>query len=186
MGWGLIGGAGRKTTTDRKGQGMATDQPAARELFEHELAAINDAEQKFAEAMAKIVPNIQAARLQELLQKYLATTNGQIKRLNEMFRLIKMNPRRDTSEGMDGLLAEFANYVGGETPHPAAYDASAANMVARVASQQGTAYKQLNGLSNASNNNNCAILLYDSQTEERDMTQNLDRLFVDLYQALSA
>lgn len=165
---------------------MATDQPAARELFEHELAAIHYAETKLAEVLATIVPNIHAERLQLLLQKYMETTNAQIKRLGEMFRLLKMSPRRDPSEGLDGLVAEFNNYVGGETPHPATYDACAANMISRVCSQQGTAYKQLNGLSNASNNNNCAILLYDSQTEERDMTQNLDRLFVDLYQALSS
>ena len=165
---------------------MAGDQPAARELFEHELAAIHDAEVKFAEALGKIVPNIHAARLQELLSKYLETTHAQVKRLGEIFRLLKMSPRRDTSQGFDGLLDEFEHYVGGETPMPATYDACAANMVARVCSQQGTAYKQLNGLSNASNNNNCAILLYDSQTEERDMSQNLDRLFVDVYQALSS
>lgn len=164
---------------------MAGDQPAARELFEHELAAINDAEQKFAEAMQKIVPELHSAKVSELLGKYLMTTQGQIKRLGEIFRLIKVSPRRDTSEGIDGLIAEFANYVGGETPSPAMYDACACNLVARVASQQATAYKQLNGLANASNTNSCAILLYDSQTEERDMSQNLDRLFVEVYQALS-
>jgi ferritin-like metal-binding protein YciE len=164
---------------------MATDQPAARELFEHELAAVYDAEQKFAEALGKIVPQLRSPKASELLGKYHTTTTGQVKRLEDIFKLIKVSPRRDTSEGMDGLIAEFANYVGGETPSAASYDACACNLAARVASHQGTAYKQLNGLANASNNNSCAILLYDSQTEERDMVQNLDRLFVDIYQALS-
>lgn len=164
---------------------MASDQPAARELFEHELAAINDSEQKFAEALGKIVPDLHSAKVQELLGKYHTTTQGQVKRLQEIFRLIKVAPRRDTSEAADGLIAEFANYVGAETPSPATYDACACNMVSRMASHHATAYKQLNGLANASNTNTCAILLYDSQTEERDMVQNLDRLFVEVYQALS-
>ena len=164
---------------------MASDQPAARELFEHELAAMNDGEQKFAEALSGIVSNLKNPKLSELLSSYLGITNGQVKRLGEIFRLIKVPVRRDTSEGMDGLIAEFTNYVEGETPSPAGYDASAANFAARVAAHQSTGYKQLNGLANASNTNSCAILLYDSQTEERDMTQNLDRAFVDVYQALS-
>ena len=168
-----------------RGTGMATDQPAARELFEHELAAINDGEQKFVEALEEIVGNLRSPQLAELLQNYLRITKGQVKRLGEIFRLIKVPVRRDASEGMDGLIAEFANYVGAETPSPATYDACAANFAARVASHQSTAYKQLNGLANASNTNSCAILLYDSQTEERDMSQNLDRAFVDVYQALS-
>lgn len=164
---------------------MATDQPAARELFEHELAAMNDGEQKFAEGLQKIVPQLHSPKVANLLSGYLATTNRQIKRLEEIFKLIKVSPRRDTSEGIEGLLAEFANYVGAETPSPAVYDACACNLASRVSSQQATAYKQLNGLANASNTNSCAILLYDSQTEERDMTQNLDRLFVEVYQTLS-
>ncbi|HEU5003672.1 MAG TPA: DUF892 family protein [Actinomycetota bacterium] len=164
---------------------MASDQPAARELFEHELAVINDSEQKFAEALGKIVPELNSAKVQELLGKYHTITQGQVKRLEDIFRLIKLPPRRDTSEATDGIIAEFANYVGAETPTPATYDACACNMVARIASHHSTAYKQLNGLANASNTNSCAILLYDSQTEERDMVQNMDRLFVEIYQALS-
>jgi ferritin-like metal-binding protein YciE len=164
---------------------MAGDQPAARELFEHELAAINDSEQKFAEALTKIVPELRSPKVSDLLGKYLATTQGQVKRLDEIFKLIKVPSRRDTSEGIDGLVAEFTNYVGAETPSPAVYDACACNLASRVSSHHGTAYKQLNGLANASNTNSCAILLYDSQTEERDMHQNLDRLFVEVYQALS-
>lgn len=164
---------------------MAGDQPAARELFEHELAAINDAEQKFSQAMQKIVPELHSPKVVELLGKYLATTQGQVKRIQEIFKLIKVSPKVENSEGIDGMIAEFENYVGGETPSPAVYDACACNLAARVASQQATVYKQLNGLANASNTNSCAILLYDAQTEERDVTQNLDRLFVEVYQALS-
>lgn len=164
---------------------MASDQPAARELFEHELACMNDSEQKFVEALGKIVPELHSPKVSELLSKYFNISQAQVKRLQEIFRLIKVPPRRDTSEAVDGIIAEFANYVGGETPAPATYDACACNMVARIASHHSTGYKQLNGLANASNTNTCAILLYDSQTEERDMVQNMDRLFVEIYQALS-
>jgi len=162
------------------------EQAAARELFEHELAALTDAEEKFAEALAKVVPQVQSTKLSELLGRYQATTRGQVKRLGEIFRLLKVSPQRATSEGIDGLIAEFDNFVGAETPAPIAFDVCAAGLASKVASYQSACYKYLNGLANASNNNNCAILVYDSQTEERDMMQNIDRLTIELYQALSA
>jgi ferritin-like metal-binding protein YciE len=162
------------------------DQAAARELFEHELGALVDAEEKFAEALGKIVPQIQSPKLSELLGRYREITKGQVRRLGEIFKLLKVSPQRATSEGMDGLIAEFENFVGAETPAPIAFDVCVAGLASKVASYQGACYKYLNGLANASNNNNCAILVYDSQTEERDMIQNIDRLVVELYQALSA
>jgi len=162
------------------------EQAAARELFEHELAALTDAEEKFAEALAKVVPQVQSTKLSELLGRYQATTRGQVKRLGEIFRLLKVSPQRATSEGIDGLIAEFDNFVGAETPAPIAFDVCAAGLASKVASYQSACYKYLNGLANASNNNNCAILVYDSQTEERDMIQNVDRLFVDLYHDLAS
>ena len=124
------------------------DQAAAREIFEHELAALTDAEEKTAEVLGKIVPQIHSLKLQQLLANYQQVTAGQVKRLADIFNLLKV------------------------TPQKAAY--------------QSACYKYLNGLANASNNNNCAILVYDSQTEERDMIQNVDRLVVDLYHDLAS
>jgi ferritin-like metal-binding protein YciE len=87
---------------------------------------------------------------------------------------------------MDGLIAEFSNFVEAETPSDIGYDVCAAGFAAKTAAYQSACYKYLNGLANASNNNNCAILVYDSQTEERDMIQNIDRLVVDLYHDLAS
>jgi ferritin-like metal-binding protein YciE len=162
------------------------EQAAARELFEHELGALVDAEEKVAETLAKIVPNISSPKLSDLLGKYQTTTRGQLKRLGEIFKLLKVSPQRAPGEGIDGLIAEFENFVGAETPAPVAYDVCAAGLASKVATYQSACYKYLNGLANASNNNNCAILVYDSQTEERDMMQDIDRLTHELWQHLSA
>ena len=162
------------------------DQAAAREIFEHELAALTDAEEKTAEVLGKIVPQIHSLKLQQLLAKYQQVSRGQVKRLADIFKLLKVSPQKSTSEGMDGLIAEFSNFVEAETPSAIGYDVCAAGFAAKTSSYQSACYKYLNGLANASNNNNCAILVYDSQTEERDMIQNVDRLFVDLYHDLAS
>ena len=87
---------------------------------------------------------------------------------------------------MDGLIAELSNFVEAETPSDIGYDVCAPGIAAKTAAYRSACYEYLNGLANASNNNNCAILVYDSQTEERDMMQNIDRLTIELYQSLSA
>jgi len=66
------------------------------------------------------------------------------------------------------------------------YDVSAAGFAAKTAAYQSACSKYLNGLANASNDNNCAILMDDSQTEERDMIHNVARLVVDLYHDLAS
>lgn len=162
------------------------DQAAAREIFEHELAALTDAEEKTAAALGKIVPEVHSFKLQQLLAKYQGITTGQVKRLADIFRLLKVPPSKAPSEGMDGLIAEFENFVKAETPSDIGFDVCAAGFAAKTSSYQSACYKYLNGLANASNNNSCAILVYDSQTEERDMIQNVDRLFVDLYHDLAS
>jgi ferritin-like metal-binding protein YciE len=154
------------------------DQAAAREIFEHELGALLDAEEKTAEALGKMVPNITSPRLQELLGKY--------QRLGDIFKLLKVPPQKVAHEGTDGLVAEFTNLVEAESLAPIGYDVVAAGFAAKTSAYQSACYKYLNGLANASNNNNCAILVYDSQTEERDMIQNVDRVVIDLYHDLAS
>jgi len=162
------------------------DQAAAREIFEHELAALLDAEEKTAEALGKMVPNITSPRLQELLGKYQQVSLGQVKRLGDIFKLLKVPPQKVPHEGTDGLVAEFTNLVEAESLAPIGYDVVAAGFAAKTSAYQSACYKYLNGLANASNNNNCAILVYDSQTEERDMIQNVDRVVIDLYHDLAS
>src|SRR5207302_1813222 len=115
-----------------KGTHTMVDQAAAREIFEHELAALTDAEEKTAELLGKIVPQVQSLKLQELLAKYQGVTTGQVKRLGDIFRLLKVSPQKATSEGMEGLIAEFKNFVEAETPSAIGYDVCAAGFAAKT------------------------------------------------------
>src|SRR2546421_7972019 len=102
------------------------DQAAAREIFEHELAALTDAEEKTAEVLGKIVPQIHALKLQQLMANYQQVSTGQVKRLADIFKLLKMPPRKATSEGMGGLIAEFTNFGEAEKPSDIRYHVCAA------------------------------------------------------------
>src|SRR6266436_742771 len=97
-------------TDGERGRTMV-DQAAAREIFEHELAALTDAEEKTAEVLGKIVPQIHSLKLQQLLANYQQVSRGQVKRLADIFKLLKVSPQKASSEGMHGLIAEFSNFV---------------------------------------------------------------------------
>src|SRR2546423_5807362 len=108
------------------------DQAAAREIFEHELAALTDAEEKTAGILGKIVPQIHSLKLQQLLANYQQVSTGQVKRLADIFKLLKVTPQKATSEGMDGLIAEFRNFVQAETPTAIGYDVRPARFAAQT------------------------------------------------------
>src|SRR3982074_3345752 len=122
------------------------DQAAAREIFEHELATLTDAEEKTAEVLGKIVPQIHSLKLQQLLASYQQVSAGQVKRLGDIFKLLKVSPQKAPSEGMDGLIAEFNSFVEAETPSDIGYDVCGAGFAAKTAAYQSACYKYPNGL----------------------------------------
>src|SRR3984893_3020882 len=98
-------------TGDGERGGTMVDQAAAREIFEHELAALTDAEEKTAEVLGKIVPQIHSLKLQQLLANYQQVSRGQVKRLADIFKLLKVTPQKGPSAGMGGLVAEFTDFA---------------------------------------------------------------------------
>src|SRR5882757_4585033 len=118
-------------TDGERGRTMV-DQAAAREIFEHELAVLTDAEEKTAQVLGKIVPQIHSLKLQQLLANYQQVTAGQVKRLADIFKLLKVTPQKTPSEGMDGLIAEFTDFVEAETPSDIGYDVCAAGFAAKT------------------------------------------------------
>src|SRR5213594_4133662 len=100
-----------ETSDGERGRTMV-DQAAAREIFEHELAALTDAEEKTAEILGKIVPQIHSLKLQQLIANYQQVSTGQVKRLADIFKLLKVTPQKAPSVGMDGLIATLGAFWG--------------------------------------------------------------------------
>src|SRR3981081_3575683 len=130
------------------------DQAAAREIFEHELAALTDAEEKTAEVLGKIVPQIHSLKLQQLIANYQQVKTGQVKRLADIFKLRNVSPRTAPTEGVGALIAEFPDFVEAETPSDIGYDVCAAGFAAKTAADPSDCSKYLNGRAHRPNNNN--------------------------------
>ncbi len=87
-----------------------------------ELADLLDAERQLTAALPKMAASAKTPRLKAAFRRHLEETRGQIRRLNQAFRLLGEKPRRETCEGMKGLLTE-GEEVMNKTPAGALRDA---------------------------------------------------------------
>ena len=77
-----------------------------KELFLGELADMYDAEHRIVRALPKMVKAATCTRLQAALQKHLKETQGQITKLNQVFKSIGEKAKGKKCEATVGLLEE--------------------------------------------------------------------------------
>lgn len=77
-----------------------------KELFLGKLADIYDAEHRIVRALPKMVKAATCTRLQAALQKHLKETQGQITKLNQVFKSIGEKAKGKKCEATVGLLEE--------------------------------------------------------------------------------
>ena len=76
------------------------------ELFEDGLKDIYWAENALLKAIPKMIKETTSEELNEALTSHLEETKEQIKRLDEVFKLIKIKAEGEKCEAMDGLIKE--------------------------------------------------------------------------------
>lgn len=146
------------------------------ELFEHELKDIYDAENKLSrelEGMAK------KASDQELVKGYLEhkqQTDGQIKRLEEVFGLVDKKPSREPCHGINGLLKEFKTFVADEKPTPELLDVFAIGASLKVEHYEIASYRSLIQLAKQAGLGDAVPLLEQNLSEEQETANKLEVL----------
>jgi ferritin-like metal-binding protein YciE len=78
---------------------------ALEKLFRDELADLYDAEQQILKALPKMIEAAQSTELKNALQQHRKVTEGQVKRLEQIFRADGKPPQKKC-KGMAGLIAE--------------------------------------------------------------------------------
>jgi ferritin-like metal-binding protein YciE len=112
------------------------------EFFEHELRDIYDAEHKLVRALGAMVKKISDETLIEGLEEHRQVTKGQIKRLEEVFRLLDKKPRREPCRGINGLIEEFTKFAK-EEPSQEILNAFAVGASLKVEQYEIVAYETL-------------------------------------------
>ena len=144
-------------------------------LFLDELKDVYHAEKQLVRALPRMAKAASDPQLQKAFTDHLKETQGQVVRLERVFRELGQTPRAKKCEGMAGLIEEGTNILE-EDGEPAVIDAALIAAAQRVEHYEIAAYgclrtyAQLLGLSNAER------LLQENLNEEEAADEKLNSL----------
>jgi ferritin-like metal-binding protein YciE len=90
---------------------MAMEFNSFKDLFANQIEVLYDAEQRLTKALPKMAEAANSNQLRQAIQHHLTETQGHISRLETVFREIGMEPKRETSDSMKGLISEGEDMV---------------------------------------------------------------------------
>jgi ferritin-like metal-binding protein YciE len=146
------------------------------ELFEHELKDIYDAENKLSRELEGMAKKASDEQLADGFMEHKQETDGQIKRLEEVFGLVDKKPSRETCHGINGLLKEFKSFISDEKPSPELLDVFATGASLKVEHYEIAAYKSLIQLAQSSGLTQAVSLLEENLSEEQETAGKLELL----------
>jgi len=115
------------------------------------------------------------AQLKQAFQSHLKETEGQIKRLEEVFRMHGHEPKGVDCPAIDGILKE-ANEIIGEVEDKEVCDAAILAAAQAVEHYEITRYGTLVAWAKRLGRNDCANVLHQSLVEEKATDEKLTKL----------
>ena len=91
---------------------FSKDIETLNDLFLHSLQDLYYAEQQITEALPKMIEKAKNARLKQGLQTHLGETRNQLKRLDQVFKLIRQEPQGKKCPSIDGIIKEGDELMG--------------------------------------------------------------------------
>jgi ferritin-like metal-binding protein YciE len=140
------------------------------ELFEHELKDIYSAEHSMLDALEQMAAESADREIKKGYTQHRKETQGQIKRLDKIFRMLGQKPHAATCPGMEGLIKEKKVFMR-EKPSPELlefYNIGAAQKVERY---EITAYESLIDMAEKLGMTD-AVELLEQNLQEEEMTLN--------------
>jgi ferritin-like metal-binding protein YciE len=91
---------------------FSKDIKSVEDLFFHGLEDIYYAEHQILKSLPKMIENAHNGELKRGLQQHLRETEGQVKRLEQVFKLNERDPRGTRCPAIDGILKEGDDLMG--------------------------------------------------------------------------
>lgn len=145
------------------------------ELYVDELKDAYDFENQLLEALPKMQEAAHASELKEAFRRHLRETQGQVGRLEQVFRSLGRDAERKTCKGMKGLISEGEEYVDAKGDD-ATLDAALISAAQRVEHYEMAAYGTLRTYAEALGHHDQSRLLAESLDEESEADETLTRL----------
>ncbi len=146
-----------------------------RELYVDELKDLWSAEKQITKALPKMVKAATHPKLKKAFKTHLAQTERHIKRLERIFKELDESPRGKKCVGMEGLLKEGSELIGGR-PAPDVLDVGLISAAQHVEHYEMAGYGCVRTWARQLGEERHAELLQETLDEE----QATDKLLTDL------
>jgi len=142
------------------------------DLFVHQLQDINYAEQQITKALPKMISKATDPTLKQGFETHLHETEGQIKRLEQVFQMHGHKPKAVDCPAIDGIIKE-ANETAGEISDKEVLDAALVASAQAVEHYEITKYGSLIAWAKRLGRDDCAKVLQQTLDEEKATDQKL-------------
>ena len=151
------------------------DIKTKQDLFEHTLGDIYYAEQQITKALPKMIKKASAPEVRQAFETHLRETEGQIRRLEQVFKLLDLKARGVTCEAIDGIIAEAESVIG-EVADEQVRDAAMIAAAQAVEHYEITRYGTLCTWAQEMARNDVAQLLHQNLEEEEAADEKLTQI----------
>lgn len=145
------------------------------DLFLHTLQDIYYAENQITKALPTMIEKATDPKLKQGFQQHLAETQGQIKRLEQVFKILGQTPSQVNCPAIDGIIEE-AEEIAGEVASKDVLDAALIASAQAVEHYEITRYGTLVSWAKQLGRNDCASLLQQNLNEEEATDKKLTTL----------
>jgi ferritin-like metal-binding protein YciE len=145
------------------------------DLFQHTLEDIYYAENQIEKALPDMIEKASDPELKRGFKKHLAETKGHIKRLEQVFKKLKKEPKGTKCPAIDGIIDE-ANEIAGEVEDKMVLNAALIAAAQAVEHYEMTRYGTLIAWAGEAGRTDCAKLLKQTLEEERAADRKLTKI----------
>ncbi len=154
---------------------ITSDIKTVEDLFTHSMQDIYYAEHQIEKALSDMVEKASDAELKKGFRAHLKQTKGQIKRLEQAFKKLKMQPEGTKCPAIDGVLEE-ANEIAGEVGDKVVLNAALIAAAQAVEHYEITRYGTLVAWARLLGRPDVAKLLHANLNEEKATDKKLNTI----------
>jgi ferritin-like metal-binding protein YciE len=145
------------------------------DLFVHTLRDIYYAEHQITKALPKMIDKASDPELKQAFQSHLGETEGQIRRLEQVFKMHGVEARGVTCDAIDGIVKEAESVIS-ETGDAKVLDAAMVAAAQAVEHYEISRYGTLVTWAEELGRRDCAAVLRETLEEEKATDSKLTRI----------
>ena len=145
------------------------------DLYQHQLQDIYYAEKQITKALPKMIAKAENSALKQAFQKHLGETEQQVKRLEDVFRILGKDAKGATCPAIDGIIKEAEELISDCDDHEVR-DAAMLASAQAVEHYEITRYGTLIAWSKQLGKTDVATLLAQTLAEEKATDEKLSQL----------